>query len=224
MNQKFHQLDLRTKTTSKLNSMELEGIHTLFEHTYREADHGYLDASLINLRNIALALEEEKVVGYSVSDRRRVAIPRIKQEQLIALGGIGCIDDHYRRLGLFSQLANLGGTLDGNVQKDQRILACGRMAHPASFRTLRRSPTVIPRPGLPLSDWHLEVGAALAELYGATLKPNSLVVQGSGKPIGYPNIKIQVSDKELLPFEQVNRDEGDSLLGIAWFPDAPPGW
>jgi hypothetical protein len=224
MSQKFHQLDFRTKTTSELNSIELEGIHTLFEHTYREADHRYLDASLSNLRNIALALEEEKVVGYSMSDSRRVAIPRIRQKQLIALGGIGCIDDHYRRLGLFSQLANLGGALDGDVHKGERILACGRMAHPASFRTLRRSPTVIPRHDLPLSDWHLEVGAALAELYGAVLKPKSLVVQGSGKPIGHPNIEIQVSDKELLPFEQVNRDEGDSFLGIAWFPDAPPGW
>jgi hypothetical protein len=98
------------------------------------------------------------------------------------------------------------------------------MAHPASFRTLSRSPTVIPRPGLTLSDWHLEVGAALANLYGATLKPNSLVVQGSGKPRGYSDIEIQVSETELLPFKQVNRDEGDRLLGIAWFPDAPPGW
>jgi len=148
----------------------------------------------------------------------------MKQEQLVALGGIGCIDYRYRRLGLFSQLANLGGTADGNLHDGQLVLACGRMAHPASFRTLSRSPTVIPRPGQPLSDWHLEVGAAVAGLYGATLKPNGMVVQGSGKPIGYSNIEMRVSDEEKLLFEHVNRNEGDSLLGIAWFPDAPPGW
>ena len=55
-------------------------------------------------------------------------------------------------------------------------------------------------------------------------KERSLVVQGSGKPIGYSNIEMRVSDEEKLLFEHVNRNEGDSLLGIAWIPDAPPGW
>ena len=35
---------------------------------------------------------------------------------------------------------------------------------------------------------------------------------------------MQVSEEERIPFKQVNRDEGESLLGIAWFPDAPQGW
>jgi hypothetical protein len=111
MQQKFHQLEFRVKTTNELLPAELKGIHALFGHTYRQTDHSYLDASLSNLSNIALAL-----------------------------------------------------------------------------------------------------------------KPNSIVVQGSGKPVGYSDIEIQASETELLPFKQVNRDEGDSLLGIAWFPDAPPGW
>jgi len=34
----------------------------------------------------------------------------------------------------------------------------------------------------------------------------------------------EVAEEEWLPFQAVNRDRGDALLGILWFPDAPEGW
>ena len=101
---------------------------------------------------------------------------------------------------------------------------CGRMAHPASFRAMNRSPAVIPKHGVPLSDWQKEVGLCVAGLYGVNLDPETMVVIGSGVPIGYPIIEQDVTEEEWLLFKTVNRDRGDSLLGITWSPDAPEGW
>jgi hypothetical protein len=47
---------------------------------------------------------------------------------------------------------------------------------------------------------------------------------GGGRPIGTPRIEIDVADEEWIPFRDVDRDRGDSLLALAWSPDAPPGW
>ncbi len=75
-----------------------------------------------------------------------------------------------------------------------------------------------------MSDWHKEMGLRVAELYGVPLDPETLVVIGEGAPIGYPNLDCEVAEEEWVPFEKVNRDRGDALLGIFWVPDAPEGW
>jgi hypothetical protein len=99
------------------------------------------------------------------------------------------------------------------------------MAHPAAFRTLAINPTVVPKPGVPLTAWQREVGQAIADVYGVeTFDPETFVCVGTGKPIGYPVIEMQVESPEWEVFRPVNRDRGDSLLGLAWSPDAPPGW
>jgi hypothetical protein len=89
---------------------------------------------------------------------------------------------------------------------------------------MKRLHKALPDPERTLSAWHLEVAAAVADLYGVHLRGDSLVVAGSGRPIGYPRIEIEVDSDEWLPFADVDRDRGDSLLGLAWAPDAPPGW
>ena len=52
----------------------------------------------------------------------------------------------------------------------------------------------------------------------------TFVCHGTGIPIGYPNIEMEVELDEWRVFEHVNRDRGDSLLGLTWSPDAPEGW
>ena len=106
----------------------------------------------------------------------------------------------------------------------KRLLMCGRMAHPVSYRTIRKYPSVIPKYGVPLSDWHKDIGLKVSELYGVTLDPETLLVIGDGSPCGYPNIDCEVTEQEWLLFKTVNRDRGDTLLGIVWVPDAPEGW
>ena len=64
----------------------------------------------------------------------------------------------------------------------------------------------------------------MAGLYGVTLDSATFIVKGDGLPIGYPDLEYEIPEEEWLPFQAVNRDQGDSLLGITWFPDAPQGW
>ncbi len=218
-------LEFCTVNTDKLTDNQIALIHDCFENNYKHANHKYFDGSLKALRKISMALDTDRLVGFSLAGSLSVSIPRMEKEQLVMLGGIGCIDPHYRRLGLFSRLANLaGGERESVLDGAERILACARVAHPASFRALRRLPGVIPNEAVPLSKWHLEVGAAIAELYGVQLKPGTMIVQGDGTPIGYPNIELDVSDVEWRVFASVDRNRGDSLLGIAWAPTPPEGW
>jgi len=89
---------------------------------------------------------------------------------------------------------------------------------------MSQSKSTIPKYGTPLSDWHKEVALKVAELYHVTIDPETLVVIGSGSPTGYPKMTYDATDEEKALFKNVNRDRGDSLLGITWFPDAPEGW
>jgi hypothetical protein len=196
----------------------------LFDLTYQQANHEYLERSLLKLRYVALAMAQDKPAGFALADMLEAPLPRLPDPQTIMLAGICCVAPEFRRLGLFTRLEVLAARERGLFTAGKRILMCGRMAHPVSFRTLRNSPTVIPNPERPLSDWHKEVGVAVAELYGVNLDPETFVVQGAGCPIGYPILDLDITEEEWLPFRAVNRDQGDSLLGLAWFPDAPEGW
>lgn len=90
---------------------------------------------------------------------------------------------------------------------------------------MSRNPVVVPKPGVPITAWQREVGRAIADIYGVQrFDEETFVVEGSGAPIGYPVMEIEVEPEEWVVFEHVDRDRGDSLLGLSWRPDAPPGW
>jgi hypothetical protein len=217
-------LAMRAVNTTALEKDDLEQVHHLFDLSYSQANHAYLEKSFTKLRYIALATSGESLVGFAVADTVETLIPRMEDQQIVTLAGICCVDANYRRVGLFKKLEILAAGASGILHAEKRVLLCGRMAHPVSFRTMRGFPSVIPKMGVPLSDWHKEMGLRVAELYGSTLDPETLVIMGNGTPIGYPNIDYEVADEEWLPFQAVNRDRGDALLGIFWFPDAPEGW
>lgn len=221
----FPGVDTHVGRSDDLTADERQAVHDLFARCYDRANHGYLDHSLSRLRHIACAREGRELVGFALADTRWAALPRFDAPQLLLLGGIGCVDPAHRRSGLFSHVSREAARAEGPLgELAKRFLACGRMAHPAGFRAMSRFPTVIPREGKPVTPWHLEVAAAVAELYGVRLKRGSLVVEGSGVPIGFPRIEIDVADEEWRPFEGVDRERGDSLFGCAWIPDAPDGW
>jgi hypothetical protein len=203
---------------------DLDRVHQLFDVSYRQANHAYLEKSFSRLRYIAIATLGETPAGFAVADVVEADLPRMTGLQVVNLAGICCIAPGFRRRGLFGRLEGLAAGISGVSRAGKRTLVCGRMAHPASFRTISRSLAVIPKYGVPLSDWQKEVGLYVAGLYGVNLDPETMVVIGDGVPIGYPIIEQQVTEEEWLPFKAVNRDRGDSLLGITWSPDAPEGW
>jgi hypothetical protein len=220
----IHDLAMRAVSTTALEKDEREQVHHLFDLSYRQANHAYLETSFTKLRHIALATAGKNLVGFAVADTVETLLPRLVEPQIVTLAGICCVDEAYRRIGLFKKLEILAAGASGILRSGKRVLMCGRMAHPVSFRTMRGFPSVIPKAGKPLSDWHREVGLKVAELYGATVDPSTLVVIGDGTPIGYPNLDYEAAKEEWLPFQAVNRDRGDALLGIFWFPDAPEEW
>jgi hypothetical protein len=211
--------------SGSIAASDLKDVHDLFERAYDQPNHAYLDHSLSRLGYIALARSGAGLVGFALGETLYSELPGFGEPQLITLGGIGCIDPTCRRTGVFSHISVMAAGESRLLEsRTGRVLACGRMAHPVGFRSITRYPTAIPREGIPVTEWQLAVAAAVAELYGVTLKPGSLVVAGSGKPIGYPRIEIDVADEEWLPFRDVDRERGDSLLGLAWIPDVPEGW
>lgn len=215
---------IRVIQTSKISVQDLTAIHDLFDLNYSQANHEYLNQSFNKLRFVALAYDRKIPIGFALGDAVRTTLPKMIEPQCVVLAGICCISPEYRRQGLFSYLESKAIQESGVLEPNKRILACGRMAHPASFRIMTRNPTVVPKSNVLPSEWQKEVGLRVAELYGVDLDPETFVVRGKGSPIGYPKMEINVDEDEWLLFQPVNRDFGDSLLGISWSPDAPQGW
>jgi GNAT superfamily N-acetyltransferase len=224
VSQDLSAFELRAVPTTDLTQAERDIMHALFDSNYRQANHPYLDKSFAVLRYAALAKAHDGTpAGFALGDMRIVDLPRLPATA-VALAGICCVAPAYRRRGLFGalEMTAIGGA---GIRPQGRSLAVGRMAHPASMRTMSRNPGVVPRPGVPITRWQREVGNAIAEMYGVErFHDDTFLVEGSGAPIGYPVMEVDVEPEEWVVFETVDRDRGDSLLGLSWRPDAPPGW
>ena len=217
------EFEFRVLRSEALSSGDREIVSGLFEVAYRQANHAYLDRSLGRLRFLALATHRGRPAGFALADRRWLELPRCAEPQLVNLGGIACVASEFRRRGLFGHLEELAAAA-GETGHPTRVLRCGRMAHPASFRGLSRNPSAVPRPGVTPSAWQQEVGLAIAEAYGSRVDPETFVCLGDGIPVGYPRMEIDATEEEWELFRHVDRDRGDSLLGIAWAPSSPDGW
>ena len=194
-------IDFSVIPAARLPEDEYRSVHRLFQQAYQDANTAYLEKSFAKLGYIALATVEQTLIGFALADAVRTPLPRLEDEQVIVLAGICCVDSDYRRMGLFSRLELMAAGANGLLRGDIRVLACGRMAHPASFRVISRTPAVIPKPGVPLSSWHKEVSLKVAELYGVRIDPETLIVIGDGEPIGYPKIIQDVTEEEASLFK-----------------------
>jgi hypothetical protein len=215
--------DFNVVATSDLGEHALARVLTLFHASYRAANDAYLRRSLTRLRFIATATSADALVGFALGEMRIMDLPRLPR-QAVALAGICCVDAACRRRGLFRELERRA-FMAANISFEPRVLSCGRLAHPASFRTFNWNPTHVPKRGIRPTPWQQEIGAAIAAAYGVSgFDPETFVCIGSGTPIGYPRIDMDVRPEEWDVFGPVNRDRGDSLLGFFWVPDAPEGW
>lgn len=217
-------INFRVIATETLSSDDLVRVRQLFNQTYHHANFSYLEKSFKQLRYISFADYKGELVGFGVADAVETTLPRITEPQIVLLGGICCVASTFRRLGLFTELEKMSVEASDMMRPAPQYLVCGRMAHPASFRVISQTPAVIPKPGVRLSKWQQEIGLKVAELYGVKIDPETLVVIGNGTPCGYPKVKSEVSEEEWQPFKAVNRNQGDSLLGITWILNIPPGW
>jgi hypothetical protein len=215
--------DFKVVETAKASAEDLRKVFSLFEMNYRQANRPYLEESFRTLRYLALAEHAGTTAGFALGECRLMDLPRLPA-QVVNLAGICCIAPQFRRRGLFTDL-EYRIFVAAEMPPHSRRLTCGRMAHPASLRGFGRHPTLVPKPGVRPTPWQQEVGRAIAAAYGnRAFNPETFVCSGSGQAIGYPVIEFEVEPWEWEVFRQVNRDRGDSLLAMAWTPDAPPGW
>lgn len=213
----------RTVPSEGLTTADREHLFGLFDACYRQANHAYLEDSLERLRYVSLSLRDETPVGFALAEVRIMDLPRLPQATVI-LGGLSCVLPEFRRQGLVARMG-LRNIVASAVRWGERGLVCGRAAHPAGFRVFVRNETVVPKLGTRPTPWQGEVGRAIADAYGVVaFDPQTFVCTGTGKPIGYPIMDMEVNSQEWELFRPVDRDRGDSLLGMVWIPDAPPGW
>jgi len=222
--QRYPGFRFRREVAAELAEDDLERVRAVFRENYREANVPYLEKSFHVLRYIALAeAPDGTLAGFALAELRTMDLPRLPAQR-VRLAGLCCIGMAYRRQKLFGALEQLAmGPVE--LAPGERLLSTGRMAHPASFRGMTVNPTAVPRRGKVPSEWQQQVGIAIAEAYQCYgFDPETFVVKGSGTPIGFPVIEIEATPEEWDVFQPVDRTRGDSLLGMAWGPDAPDGW
>lgn len=223
MSSDFPDFEVRAFPTPALTAADRATIFALFDVAYREANHAYLEKSLGSLRFITIATSGGTPAGFALSDARLLDLPRLPRTA-VSMAGICCIAPEFRRRGLFGLLEGRAMAAAPRIEAS-RWLSCGRMAHPASMRLMARNPTVVPKPGIEPTAWQQEVGSAIAAAYGnAAFDPKTFVCIGNGTPIGYPAFALEAEPHEWEVFRPVDRDRGDSLLGLIWHPDVPEGW
>jgi len=215
--------DIRVLRPGDMTADDRTRVFALFDAAYRQANHAYLEKSFGTLPHLSIAMHAAEPAGFALADMRVLDLPRLPG-QVVAMAGICCIAARFRRHGLFGALERAAMAAAGIVPVG-RMINAGRMAHPASYRTMARSAAAVPGRGNVPSPWHQQVGAAIAAAYGvADFDPKTFVCHGAGVPIGYPDMDLDVTPEEWDVFAPVDRDRGDSLLGISWTPDAPDGW
>jgi hypothetical protein len=218
------EFEFRTVLSAELTAEDVEIAMALFDANYREANRGYLERSFGKLKYTTIATHDGVPAAFALGEARIIDLPRLP-ETFVTLAGICCVGPAFRRRGLFGEVEMRCMRAADLQMTSPRYLRCGRMAHPASFRLMAQDSTVVPKTGVTPTAWQQEVGIAIAQAYGAPgFDPLTFVCKGTGVPIGFPVMEIDATPEEWEAFRYVDRSKGDSLLGIAWSPDAPAGW
>ncbi len=222
------ELEIRVHRAVEISERERSDIFEIFDASYREANHEYLQRSIDRIGLLALAYGDDRPAGFAISNFRWMDLPGFAEQQLVVLHGMRCVAPGFRHRGLFGRLNRaVMEQIEKDVQATGRSvvrqLHCGRWGH-ASRAGGRADPSAVPRAGRVPTAWQQQVGLAVAAAYGSNLDPATFVCTGSGTPIGYPNEEFAATEAELAAYAPVNRDRGDNLLVINWSPDPPPGW
>jgi hypothetical protein len=217
-------IDFQAQRTDGLAADDLAALHRVFDATYRDADHEYLDESIAHLDTVVLGRHGDEVAGFALGAWRSVELPRLTDPQVVKLAGLACVDPAFRRRGLASRLGELA--IGGGDARAEDTLFAGRMAHPASYRQASARIGAVPRPDRPPNAWQRQVGRIVADLYGVRdFEDETFVCRGRRRSIGEPIVEVEVAEEEWKVFAPVDRARGETLLAIWWGGDpGPDGW
>ena len=232
----IREIDVRVERARTLSADDRARVHRVFEASYEQPNHEYLDRSIDRIGMLAIAFEASgDAVGYAISRAHWMELPRFEAPQLVVLHGMRCVRPAFRHRGVSGHVNRAVSDAMreeiAEVGRPERQLDCGRYGH-ASRAGGRVDPSAVPKVGVPPTAWQREVGLMIADAYGSNLDPATLrpcdpatfVCVGSGTPIGYPNAEFEATESESAAFAPVDRGRGDNLLVINWQPDSPPGW
>ena len=220
----FSGIDTEVLLTKDLEDEVIYSVQKLFIDNYHEANLRYLEECFNRMRCLTLAKDDGIPIGFSLGDSVQINLPRFEEPQSVVLHGLGCIEDKYRKIGLFKHLQKLSSSLGDPIPSGSRRLICGRVAHPVSFKGISLNESVVPKINIVPTKWQQEIGKSIAQLYGVEFDEETFIVRSSAGAIGYPKIKVEASKTDWNIFRNVDRESGESLLAIVWYPDAPKDW
>ena len=132
--------------TASLPAEVFDAVKQLFAENYRDANIAYLEKNLGKLRYLGFARGPNgDPAGFAIGELRTLDIPRVGLT-VTRLAGLCCVSPAFRRQKLFGRLENLAMIAPRTPVPD-RVLGCGRTAHPASFRGFYNNPDAIPQRG-----------------------------------------------------------------------------
>jgi GNAT superfamily N-acetyltransferase len=221
-------LDVSIVRAGSITPEEHAAVFEVFDASYRDANHEYLQRSIDRIGLLSLATHEGRGVGYSISHTRWMDLSGFAKPQLVQLHWMRAVLPEFRHRGVnrATNRAVMGAMkqeLKAIGRPRTRQLSCGRYGHAAGAGG-RTDPSAVPTLGETPTAWQQAVGLAVAEAYGSTLDPETFVCIGPGTPIGYPNEAFPPTEAERDAYALVDRDRGDNLLVINWIPDGPPRW
>ncbi len=220
----FSDFEFRVSRTAELAAADLDDVMRLFRACYRQANEPYIEKSLARLAYLALAYHGGAPAGFAMGDVRRMDLPRLP-DQVVNLAGICCID---LPLPPPRPLRQARGARKRRIRDHDKRPPPGLRAHGAPGELPRHGPQPFSRPqaGCPADGGGSERWARPSPTPTAPTAstPRRLSSSAAARPIGYPVIDIECEPSEWEVFKPVDRDRGDSLLGISWGADPPPGW
>lgn len=215
--------DLKTVVTREITADMRAQVHALFDRTYRDANHRYLDDSIASLGTVALGSRAGELIGFALGGCAMADLP---DPTLVLLAGLCCVAPEHRRQGIAGRLENLAiSAAKKDPGRVPSVVSAGRMAHPGSYRQIAVHPRGVPRPGLRPSAFQQEIGYAVAALFGAfDFDAEHFVCVGDGRSVGTPLVDVTATPQELDLFRHVDRARGDTLLALSWVTKPPPQW
>jgi hypothetical protein len=224
-------VDIGATPVAALTDEDRAAVHVVFGTAFRDADHDALDDRLGKLQTVALGWRDTDLLGFAAVGMREADLPVIGHRSFLDCG-ITCVDPAVRNRGLSNAIGSEAMRADPRDLPNEFALL--HFATPVTLRAAFRfgrstwPGTTIAEVAAALespTSCQRAVGAALAELSGATEYDAEHWVLRAGRPMGDSTADPTDLEPEYAQlFTHVDPRRGDALLGVFWWIDPPSEW
>jgi hypothetical protein len=224
-------VDIGAKPVAELTPSEWVGVHKVFEASYRNADHDFVERRVRQLSTIAMGWRADEMLGFSAVGVLQADMGPIGSHSYFD-GGLLCIDPSAHNLGLSNAIGSLAirATPDMNLPEFTLFHFATPVTLRAAFRfgrvtwpgnTINEVAAALASP----TSCQKEVGSVMAKLAGAKSYDADHWVIHSAHPAGETTaVPADLEPDYAQLFAHVDARKGDTLLGIFWWEDPPEAW